>query len=141
MLLGAAKYLAETRNFDGRVAFIFQPAEENEGGGRVMVEEGLFEKFPVGAVYGLHNMPGIPAGTVALRSGPALAAFDIFEIVVTGKGAHAAMPQLGIAPVVIGAQIVTALPRIPSRRPPPTSTAVDRDRPEERRGVKRCCQT
>src|SRR3546814_20812602 len=80
MLLGAAKYLAETRNFDGRVAFIFQPAEENEGGGRVMVEEGLFEKFPVGAVYGLHNMPGIPAGTVALPSGPAMAAFDIFEI-------------------------------------------------------------
>src|SRR3546814_9098646 len=85
MLLGAAKYFAETRNFDGRVAFIFQPAEENEGGGRVMVVEGLFEKFPVGAVYGLHNMPGIPAGTVALRSGPAMAAFDIFEIVVTGR--------------------------------------------------------
>src|SRR3546814_18383622 len=65
MLLGAAKYLAETRNFDGRVTFIFQPAEENEGGGRVMVEEGLFEQFPVDAVYGLHNMPGMPAGTVA----------------------------------------------------------------------------
>src|SRR3546814_17391875 len=80
-----------------------------------MVEEGLFEKFPVGAVYGLHNMPGIPAGTVALRSGPAMAAFDIFEIVVTGKGAHAAMPQLGIDPVVIGPQIVTALQTIASR--------------------------
>ncbi|HEY9536248.1 MAG TPA: M20 aminoacylase family protein [Kiloniellaceae bacterium] len=124
MLLGAAKYLAETRNFDGRVAFIFQPAEENEGGGRVMVEEGLFEKFPVGAVYGLHNMPGIPAGTVALRSGPAMAAFDIFEIVVTGKGAHAAMPQLGIDPVVIGAQIVTALQTIASRRTAPIDTVV-----------------
>jgi amidohydrolase len=124
MLLGAARYLAETRNFDGRVAFIFQPAEENEGGGRVMVEDGLFEKFPVEAVYGLHNMPGMPVGTVALRSGPAMAAFDIFEIVVTGKGAHAAMPQLGIDPIVVGAQIVTALQTIASRRTAPIDTVV-----------------
>jgi amidohydrolase len=124
MLLGAARYLAETRNFDGRVAFIFQPAEENEGGGRVMVEEGLFDRFPVEAVYGLHNMPGMPAGTVALRSGPAMAAFDIFEIVVTGKGAHAAMPQLGIDPIVVGAQIVTALQTIASRRTAPIDTVV-----------------
>ncbi len=124
MLLGAAKYLAETRNFDGRVAFIFQPAEENEGGGRVMVEEGLFEKFPIEAVYGLHNMPGMPVGSVSLRSGPAMAAFDIFEIVVTGKGTHAAMPQLGIDPVVTGAQIVTALQTIASRRVAPLDAVV-----------------
>jgi hippurate hydrolase len=124
MLLGAAKYLAETRNFDGRVAFIFQPAEENEGGGRVMVEEGLFEQFPVEAVYGLHNMPGMPVGTVSLREGPAMAAFDIFEIVITGKGAHAAMPQLGIDPVVTGAQIVTALQTIASRRTDPNDPVV-----------------
>jgi hippurate hydrolase len=124
MLLGAAKYLAETRNFDGRVAFIFQPAEENEGGGRVMVEEGLFEQFPVQAVYGLHNMPGMPVGSVSLRSGPAMAAFDIFEIVVTGKGTHAAMPQLGIDPVVTGAQVVTALQTIASRRVAPLDSVV-----------------
>jgi hippurate hydrolase len=124
MLLGAAKYLAETRNFDGRVTFIFQPAEENEGGGRVMVEEGLFDRFPVESVYGLHNMPGMPVGTVSLRSGPAMAAFDIFEIVVTGKGTHAAMPQLGIDPIVTGAQIVSALQTIASRRTAPIDTVV-----------------
>ncbi|MEQ8356474.1 MAG: M20 aminoacylase family protein [Kiloniellaceae bacterium] len=124
MLLGAAKYLAETRNFDGRVTFIFQPAEENEGGGRVMIEEGLFEKFPVEAVYGLHNMPGMPVGTVSLRSGPAMAAFDIFEIVITGKGTHAAMPQLGIDPVVTGAQLVSALQTIASRRTEPLDSVV-----------------
>lgn len=124
MLLGAAKYLAETRNFDGRIAFIFQPAEENEGGGRVMVEEGLFEKFPVEAVYGLHNMPGREAGTVGLRAGPAMAAFDIFEITITGKGAHAAMPHLGVDPVVTGAQLVSALQTIASRRSDPLDPVV-----------------
>ena len=124
MLLGAAKYLAETRNFDGRVAFIFQPAEENEGGGRVMVEEGLFDLFPVEAVYGLHNMPGRAVGSVAMRAGPAMAAFDIFEVVITGKGAHAAMPHLGIDPVVTGAQIVTALQTIASRRTEPIDSVV-----------------
>ncbi len=124
MLLGAAKYLAETRNFDGRVAFIFQPAEENEGGGRVMVEEGLFDLFPVEAVYGLHNMPGMPVGTVSLREGPAMAAFDIFEIVITGKGTHAAMPQLGIDPIVTGAQIVAALQTVASRRVEPLDPVV-----------------
>ncbi|MPZ12304.1 MAG: amidohydrolase [Kiloniellaceae bacterium] len=124
MLLGAAKYLSETRNFAGRVTFIFQPAEENEGGGRVMVEEGLFDKFPVESVYGLHNMPGMPVGTVSLRSGPAMAAFDIFEVVVTGKGTHAAMPQLGIDPIVTAAQIVSALQTIASRRTAPLDTVV-----------------
>ena len=124
MLLGAAKYLAETRNFDGTVHLIFQPAEENEGGGRVMVEEGLFEKFPVEAVFGLHNMPGIPAGEIGLRVGPAMAAFDIFEITVTGKGTHAAMPHLGIDPVVVAAQIVAALQTIAGRRTDPIDTVV-----------------
>ena len=124
MLLGAARYLAETRNFDGSVTFIFQPAEENEGGGRVMVEEGLFEKFPVEAVFGLHNMPGIASGHVGMRSGPAMAAFDIFEIAVTGVGAHAAMPHLGIDPIVLGAQIVGALQTIASRRSDPLDSVV-----------------
>ena len=93
MLLGAAKYLAATRNFDGTVHFIFQPAEENEGGGRVMVEEGLFEKFPCEAVYGMHNWPGLPVGQFGAMPGPVMASFDIFEIVITGRGAHGAMPH------------------------------------------------
>ncbi len=124
MLLGAARYLAETKNFDGTVNFIFQPAEENEGGGRVMVEEGLFEKFPVEAVYGLHNMPGIPVGQVGMRVGPAMASFDIFEVTVDGVGAHAAMPHLGVDAVVITAQIVTALQTIASRRVDPLESLV-----------------
>ncbi len=124
MLLGAAKYLAETRNFDGTVYLIFQPAEENEGGGRVMVEQGLFEKFPAEAVFGLHNKPGLPVGEIALRSGPAMAAFDIFEVTVTGQGAHAAMPHQGIDPVVVASQIVTALQTIVSRRSDPLDTVV-----------------
>jgi hippurate hydrolase len=124
MLLGAAKYLAETRNFDGTVHFIFQPAEENEGGGRVMVEEGLFEKFPVDGVYGLHNTPGLPVGKIAMRAGPAMAAFDIFEIVITGRGTHGAMPHLGNDPVVIAAQVVTALQTIVSRATDPLEGAV-----------------
>ena len=124
MLLGAAKYLAETRNFDGTVYLIFQPAEENEGGGRVMVEQGLFEKFPAEAVFGLHNKPGLAVGEIALRSGPAMAAFDIFEVTVTGQGAHAAMPHQGIDPVVAASQIVTALQTIVSRRSDPLDTVV-----------------
>ncbi len=124
MLLGAAKYLAETRNFDGTVCFIFQPAEENEGGGRVMVEEGLFQRFPVEAVFGLHNMPGLPLGEIAMRSGPAMAAFDIFEITVTGKGTHAAMPHHGTDPVAVAAEIVGALQTISSRRVDPLDPVV-----------------
>lgn len=124
MLLGAAKYLAETRNFDGTVCFIFQPAEENEGGGRAMVEDGLFENFPVEAVYGMHNMPGIPVGEVKMRSGPAMASFDIFEITVTGKGMHAAMPHQGHDPVVAAAQVVSALQTIASRRADPIESVV-----------------
>ena len=119
MLLGAARYLAETRNFDGRLAFIFQPAEENEGGADVMIRDGLFEQFPVEEVYGLHNWPGLPVGEIGLRPGPAMSAFDIFEIIVTGRGAHAAMPHQGIDPIVVAAQIVTALQTIASRRTNP----------------------
>jgi hippurate hydrolase len=115
MLLGAAKYLAETRNFGGTVRFIFQPAEENEGGGRVMVEEGLFDHFPVDAVYGLHNWPGAPVGSFAVRPGPMMAAFDIFEAKVKGKGSHAAMPHQGVDPVVTAAQMVSAWQTITSR--------------------------
>jgi amidohydrolase len=124
MLLGAAKYLAETKNFAGTVHFIFQPAEENEGGGRVMIEEGLFDKFPVESVYGMHNMPGIPAGEFAIRPGPIMASFDIFEITLTGTGTHAALPQLGRDAVVAGAQLVTALQTIASRTVSPFDAAV-----------------
>ncbi len=124
MLLGAARYLAETRNFSGRVAFIFQPAEEAGGGGQVMVQEGLFELFPVRAVYGLHNMPGFPVGQVALRSGSILAAADVARITVIGRGGHAAMPHMAVDPVVIAAQIVTALQTLASRRSDPLDSLV-----------------
>jgi hippurate hydrolase len=124
MLLGAARYLAETRNFAGTVHFVFQPAEENEGGGRVMVEEGLFEKFPVEAVYGMHNWPGMPAGRFAVRPGPMMASFDIFEIAVSGRGTHAALPHLGVDPVVAAAQITLALQTITSRNTHPVDSAV-----------------
>jgi amidohydrolase len=124
MLLGAAKYLAETRNFDGTVHFIFQPAEENEGGGRVMVEQGLFDKFPVEAVYGMHNWPGMPVGQFGVMKGPMMASFDIFEITVTGVGCHAAMPQRGVDPVVVAAEIVGALQTIASRTVSPLDAAV-----------------
>ena len=115
MLLGAARYLAETRRFRGTVHFIFQPAEENEAGGKRMVEEGLFKQFPVDAVYGMHNWPGLAAGKFAVKAGPVMAASDHFEIIVTGHGAHAAMPHRGIDPVVAAAQMVTALQTISSR--------------------------
>ncbi len=115
MLLGAAKYLAETRNFAGTVHFIFQPAEEGLGGGRAMVEEGLFERFPVADVYGLHNWPGMPVGQFAIRPGPMMAAADLFEIAIVGHGAHGAMPHLGVDPVVVAAEIVGALQSIVSR--------------------------
>ena len=124
MLLGAARYLAETRNFDGAVHFIFQPAEENECGGQRMVEEGLFEKFPVEAVYGMHNWPGVPVGTFAIRSGPIMAADDKFEIVIRSRGAHAAMPQLGDDPIVASAAIIQALQTVVSRTVDPQDEAV-----------------
>ncbi|HVC50854.1 MAG TPA: M20 aminoacylase family protein [Stellaceae bacterium] len=124
MLLGAARYLAETRNFAGTIHFIFQPAEENEGGARVMVEEGMLARYPVEAIYGMHNWPGLPAGQFAVRPGPMMAAFDIFEITVAGRGAHAAMPHLGIDPVVAAAQIVNGLQTIASRNTHPLQGAV-----------------
>ena len=124
MLLGAARYLAETRNFAGTIHFIFQPAEENEGGARVMVEEGMLARYPVEAIYGMHNWPGLPAGQFAVRPGPMMAAFDIFEITVSGRGAHAAMPHLGIDPVVAAAQIVNGLQTIASRNTHPLQGAV-----------------
>ncbi len=124
MLLGAARYLAETRRFRGTVRFIFQPAEENEAGGRRMIEDGLFERFPVDSVYGMHNWPGMEPGCFAVRPGPVMAAFDIFEIVVTGRGTHGAMPHLGIDPVVVAAEIIGALQTIASRAVDPLDSAV-----------------
>ncbi|MBL8700199.1 MAG: amidohydrolase [Alphaproteobacteria bacterium] len=124
MLLGAARYLAETRKFDGVVHFVFQPAEENEGGGRVMVEQGLFAKFPCEAVYGMHNWPGRPTGDFAIKAGPMMASYDVFEIVVEGRGSHGAMPHQSIDPVVVAAQIVVALQTIVSRNVKPADAAV-----------------
>lgn len=124
MLLGAARYLAETGRFAGTVHFIFQPAEETEGGGRAMVEQGLFRQFPVDAVYGMHNWPGMAAGQFAVRSGPIMAAADTFEITVKGIGAHAAMPHRGIDPIVAASALVSALQTITSRTVDPLDGAV-----------------
>ncbi|MBV9858793.1 MAG: amidohydrolase [Alphaproteobacteria bacterium] len=124
MLLGAARYLARTRNFNGTVHFIFQPGEEGYGGGRVMVEQGLFEKFPCDAVFAMHNKPGIPVGNIATRAGPLLAASDRFDLHIKGHGTHAAHPHLGNDPFVIGAQIVLAFQTIPSRNVDPLDSAV-----------------
>ena len=124
MLLGAARYLAETRNFDGTAYLIFQPAEEGGGGGRVMMEEGLFERFPADEVYALHNWPLLPAGKMGVRPGPMLAATDEIRITVRGKGGHGAMPHLTIDPVVISAHIITALQTIVSRNVSPVDAIV-----------------
>ena len=124
MLLGAARYLAETRRFSGTVHFIFQPAEENEGGGRVMVEEGLFDRFPVEQVFGLHNWPWLPAGEMAVHIGPVMAAADRFDVIIEGKGGHGAMPHQCVDPVVVAAQVITAFQTIASRTVCPTDTAV-----------------
>ena len=124
MLLGAAKYLAQHRNFDGTVNFIFQPAEENEGGARVMIEEGLFERFPCDTVWGMHNWPGMDAGQFCVMPGPMMAGFDIFEITLTGRGAHAAMPHNGWDPIVAGSALVQALQTIVSRNTHPVEAGV-----------------
>ena len=124
MLLGAAKYLAETRNFDGTVYVIFQPAEENFGGGQVMVQEGLFERFPMQRVFGLHNWPGAPAGTFLWREGPVMAAVANLEVTITGKGAHGAMPNNGNDPIVIAAAIIQALQSIVARNVEPVEGGV-----------------
>jgi amidohydrolase len=124
MLLGAARYLAQTRNFDGTVHLIFQPAEEGGGGGRVMIEEGLFKRFPCESVYALHNWPGLPPGKIAVRPGPMLAATDEIKLKVRGKGGHAALPHLAIDPVVIAAHIITALQTVASRNANPVDALV-----------------
>jgi amidohydrolase len=124
MLLGAARYLAETRNFDGTVHFIFQPAEEGMGGAKAMIADGLFEKFPCDAIFGMHNRPGLPIGRFAVRAGPMMAAGAFFDIKVTGKGAHGARPETGIDPVMVAAHIAVALQSVVSRNVPPVETAV-----------------
>jgi amidohydrolase len=124
MLLGAAKYLAETRNFAGTVHMIFQPAEEGAGGGRRMVQEGLFQRFPVEAVFGMHNMPGIPVGSFGTRTGAILSAMDLFEIRFDGIGTHAATPELGVDPIVVASHAVLALQAIVSRELNPLEGAV-----------------
>lgn len=124
MLLGAADHLARHKPFEGTVHFVFQPAEENEGGGRKMVEEGLFDRFPADAVYGMHNFPGMPRGQFGIRTGTMTAYLDTFEIVITGRGCHGAMPETGIDPVMVSAQLVNALQTIVSRRIGATDSAV-----------------
>ena len=124
MLLGAAKYLAETRNFDGTVFVIFQPAEENLGGGEIMVKEGLFERCSMEQVFGMHNWPQTPAGTFLWRNGPIMAAVANIEITINGKGAHGAYPNQGIDPIVIAAQIVSAFQSIVARSIDPTESGV-----------------
>jgi hippurate hydrolase len=124
MLLGAARYLAETRNFDGTVHLIFQPAEEGLGGGEAMVKDGLFERFPCDAVFGMHNRPGLAIGKFQIRTGPMMAGGAYFDIAVTGRGAHGARPEAGIDPVIVASHITTALQSIVSRNIRPLDTAV-----------------
>lgn len=124
ILLGTAKYLASHRDFSGTVVVIFQPAEENEGGGRVMVERGLFERFPIDAVYGLHNQPNMAFGEFYIRKGPLMAAYDVFEIKITGNGSHAAAPHNGYDTIVTATQVVNALQTIVSRNVNPIDSIV-----------------
>jgi hippurate hydrolase len=124
MLLGAAKYLAETRNFDGTAVVIFQPAEEGGGGGREMVKDGMMERWGIQEVYGMHNMPGIPVGTFAIREGAMMAAADQFDVIVTGKGGHAAKPHDCIDTTLVAAHIVLALQSIASRNVDPLKQVV-----------------
>ena len=124
ILLGAAKYLSETRNFDGTAVLIFQPAEEGGAGGKAMVDDGLMDRWGIQEVYGLHNMPGAPTGSFAIRSGPLLASSDEFEITVTGKGGHAAAPHEAIDTTLVAAQIVVALQSMVSRNVDPVHRVV-----------------
>lgn len=124
MLLGAAEALSAMRNFDGTVYFIFQPAEEHEGGGRVMVEEGLFDRFPMERVFGLHNWPGLPAGSFGVTEGPVMAGTDRFDITLTGRGGHAAMPHQAVDVVLAGSALVQALQSLVSRETDPQDAAV-----------------
>ena len=124
IVLGAARLLRERQDFDGTVRFIFQPAEEHGRGARAMMDDGLFERFPVDEIYGLHNMPGMRAGTISTRAGGLMASEDNFVIHVKGRGTHAARPHMGIDPIVIGAQIVLALQTVVSRTLDPGAQAV-----------------
>jgi len=124
MLLGAAKYLAETRNFDGNAVLIFQPAEEGGAGGKAMVDDGMMDRFGIDEVYGMHNMPGLPKGGFAMRAGGIMAASDKFEIVIEGKGGHAARPQHAVDPVSIAAQLIVTLQTLVSRNIDPMRSAV-----------------
>jgi amidohydrolase len=124
MLLGAAKYLAETRNFDGTAVVVFQPAEEGGGGGKAMVEDGLMERFGIDEVYGMHNMPGLDIGKFAIRPGPIMAATDEFNFTIAGRGAHAAKPHLSLDPIVIGSHLVQAMQTIVSRSVDPLDSMV-----------------
>ena len=124
MLLGAARYLAETRRFDGTVHLIFQPAEEGGGGGRVMLEQGLFERFPANEVYAIHNWPSLPPGQIAVRPGAMMAATDEIQLTVRGQGGHGAMPHLAVDPVVVSAHVITALQTIASRNVSPVDAVV-----------------
>jgi hippurate hydrolase len=124
MLLGAARYLAETRNFAGNAVVIFQPAEEGGAGGKAMVDDGLMDKFDIGEVYGMHNFPGLPVGQFALRPGSIMAAADHLSIDIEGKGGHAARPHLAVDTVLVGAQIINAIQSIVSRNADPLEAAV-----------------
>ena len=124
MLLGAAKRLASQLDFDGTVVFIFQPAEEHGHGALAMIEDGLFNKFPVDSIYGIHNMPSLATGHFAVRSGPIMACEDNFEITIYGKGGHAALPHLTIDPIIVGSELVLALQTIVSRTLDPVDNGV-----------------
>src|SRR5437868_1851906 len=124
MLLGAARYLAKSRNFDGTVHFIFQPAEEGQGGAEAMIKDGLFDEFPCEAVFGMHNRPGLAVGKFQIRPGPMMAGGAFFDIAITGRGAHGARPESGIDPVVVASHITTALQSIVARNVRPVDTAV-----------------
>ncbi|MCC6209817.1 MAG: amidohydrolase [Burkholderiales bacterium] len=124
MLLGAAKYLAQTRNFDGTVNFIFQPAEEGIGGAKAMVEDGLFKRFPCDAIFGMHNRPGMPLGKFAVRSGPMMAGGAFFDIDIEGRGAHGARPEAGVDSVLVASHVTAALQSIVARNVRPVDTAV-----------------
>jgi len=124
MLLGAAKYLAENRDFSGTVVFIFQPAEEGEAGAKVMCDEGLFKQFDVDAVYGMHNWPGLEEGKFAVHNTAVMASMDIFDITLYGQGCHAGMPHLGIDPVIASTQLISALQTLISRELDPLKSGV-----------------
>ncbi|MGH8595357.1 MAG: amidohydrolase, partial [Gammaproteobacteria bacterium] len=124
MLLAAAEHLAKTQAFDGTIHFIFQPAEEGEAGAKAMMKDGLFERFPVDAVFGLHNWPWLPPGNLVVKAGPMMAAMDIFEATLRGRGGHAAQPNLAIDPIVVAAQLVQSWQSVVSRNVDPLESAV-----------------